>query len=173
VTVPYHLIGSALTITVYSSNVCFDSDINEPCTYTVPNNYACGKNLNKVQVQHQTGSATNPCISICIDPADVASHLAHGDVLGTCPALRLTQGTADRIQVYPNPASGNFTVTLADIEAATVITVSDMLGKTIATQSVVAGTSSVQFNLSNNAKGLYVVKVQNGNETLTTKMVIE
>jgi len=45
---------------------------------------SCGKNANKVQVCHVPPGNPSNAHTICINPNDVGSHIAHGDCVGIC-----------------------------------------------------------------------------------------
>lgn len=62
-----------------------------------------GKSGNtKVAICHRTGNAKTPCMAICVDPAEVAEHLAHGDYLGSC-APNCTAPVTNSIQAARTP----------------------------------------------------------------------
>ena len=71
----------------------------------------------------------------------------------------------DRISVYPNPTSGVLTVNSAD--AVKAISVYDTTGKQVSTSN----TNTV--DLSNQARGVYMVQVQTENGSTTKKVVLE
>ncbi len=71
-------------------------------------------------------------------------------------------------QVYPNPSTGIFNVQL---ENATTIEITDVLGRVILTDKVNAG--NYQLNLGNNVNGVYFVKATVDGKTKTVKIVKE
>ena len=38
----------------------------------------------KISICHQTGNPNNPCTNMCVTESSLASHLAHGDFVGSC-----------------------------------------------------------------------------------------
>ena len=75
-------------------------------------------------------------------------------------------------RVYPNPSSGSFTVEIPETVNGSVITIDDVLGKTIETR-VIEGTNAQKtvFTL-NIAAGTYFVSVHAGNRIFRAKLVI-
>jgi hypothetical protein len=79
------------------------------------------------------------------------------------------------IELYPNPTSGLFTLTIANSNYATVsISVVDMHGKIVYNnQSIGLAKELVQvINLSDLAKGMYFVQMNFGSETRIEKLII-
>lgn len=73
----------------------------------------------------------------------------------------ITDGSG--FKVYPNPTNGVFVVELPATQQGAVITVMDVLGKVIATQSTADNTvRQVTFDLGNFARGSYIIKVNAG-----------
>jgi hypothetical protein len=166
--------GTALTIQTQGITVCFTASqaLLTACTgATVPNFAPCGKNGNKVELCHQTGSTTNPNTQICIDPVDVADHLAHGDTYGPCPANKLAGYTVENISVHPNPNGGIFTVNLGNSDLLTSVRVIDFMGKLVYDNSTTG--SSVTVDLSNLGTGLYFVEVSNSKENFRSKVQVQ
>ncbi len=82
-------------------------------------------------------------------------------------------GSVPGITVYPNPSSGLFTVELPETTTGTIISISDMLGKTIETRSLNNNQpQKVIFDLSHVAAGSYIIKVNAGITTFRDKIVI-
>lgn len=67
----------------------------------------------------------------------------------------------DKIEIYPNPTGGLFTVSFEDVDGNGVIGIYDIRGALIAEQFVTAASGSQKtFSLSNVAEGVYFVKIQ-------------
>ena len=78
--------------------------------------------------------------------------------------------------VYPNPASYNLTIVFgSEMEQNCNLRLVDITGKVVINQdfSSVIGDNHYEMNLSNISKGLYVVLLQNGNEVLKAKVIVE
>jgi hypothetical protein len=152
-----------------------------------------GKSGNaKVTLCHQTGSAKNPCITMCVDESDVAAHLAHGDFLGKCTAdckppktsnsLANTLNKADAVnalKLYPNPNRGQFVVQLNlgdKINATAKIQLIDMTGKTVQTENATINYGSLQktINMSSSlTKGIYMVRIIVNDQVYKTEMIYQ
>ncbi len=79
---------------------------------------------------------------------------------------------ATSFSIYPNPADGNFTIELNNNHFNNAgITIYDMMGRTIYQSTITNKLSSI--NLSNQPKGIYLVKLQVDNIVNTARLVIE
>ncbi len=74
----------------------------------------------------------------------------------------------DQIKIYPNPSSGQFTIESAN---NSIISVYDMLGNKVA--ELVSNNNKIQVDLSSNKKGLYVIKIQNGDAQEMKKIILQ
>ena len=81
----------------------------------------------------------------------------------------LVEGSAS-IQVYPNPASGTLQVVLPDAEAATQLQIQDLQGKTMIRKQL---DKSQTLDISGLPAGMYLLRLQQGNELHTKKLMIE
>jgi len=79
--------------------------------------------------------------------------------------------TKKMLKVYPNPNNGCFRVELTNFESNTEICVYNSLGEKVY-QSNTCGHSTWDINLPNSHKGIYFVRVTNGEEQFTRKMVV-
>lgn len=83
--------------------------------------------------------------------------------------------TNNGLNVYPNPAKDNVNINLQVLESNSNVTVNivDMLGKVVMTESFNPTFENISMNTSNLNKGVYIVKVINGNSISSSKLIIE
>lgn len=76
----------------------------------------------------------------------------------------VSAGTEQQITLYPNPAKSS--VTIKGLQEITEINVINTTGMTVMTVS-----NTNVINIENLADGMYFIRVQNGDETLTSKFM--
>ena len=81
-------------------------------------------------------------------------------------------GTIDAIRIFPNPSSGNFTITFHDITNNGRIEIYSALGERIFSEPV-SLTSKKEINLNNISRGIYFVKVFDGEKSYCKKLIVE
>jgi hypothetical protein len=77
------------------------------------------------------------------------------------------------VALFPNPASGRFTVTLNNISGETLITVIDVTGKAVSVKNVPAGVNQITLDATTFAPGVYSVKVSSGDFNKVVRLVRE
>jgi hypothetical protein len=76
--------------------------------------------------------------------------------------------------VYPNPSNGKFTVKFDGLQRANCkLEISNLIGKEIHNAFFNLQTNTLDIDLSNFPKGLYFVKVYDGTNNDTQKIIIE
>ena len=105
----------------------------------------------KISICHQSGNPNNPCTNMCVTEASLASHLAHGDFVGSCTpncvAPIQTRGAISngptvetapvspgifRAKVIPNPTHNYFTLAVETGSTEKIIvTIYDVLGRKV------------------------------------------
>jgi poly(3-hydroxybutyrate) depolymerase len=103
--------------------------------------------------------------NICGDPLDCAySNPVAVNHLSPLPSL---------IEVYPNPATTNFTVNLERLAGENFsIEVFDAMGKTVETKTGL-GNERVVINTENLSRGMYIIKINAGEQIYLLKQIIE
>lgn len=76
--------------------------------------------------------------------------------------------TANNVNIYPNPTNGMFMISLP--KANFSYTVTDVLGNIVLSNNVIGNKTSV--DLSNSAKGAYLVKIDTDNGSVTKKVMV-
>ncbi|MEI7733898.1 MAG: T9SS type A sorting domain-containing protein [Ferruginibacter sp.] len=92
--------------------------------------------------------------------------------LGTAAAPELTVQQSGLVKVYPNPVGDILNVSvLGQISSKAALQISDAEGKIVMTKSIVNNPQSI--DISQLAKGVYMIKVNNGGSIITSKFVKE
>jgi hypothetical protein len=140
----------------------------------------CGNKNDKIQLCHVLPGNPGKPNEICIAKAAVAEHLAHGDYLGHCrnanddrewdnrsrPSESAGETTAGNKQVYPNPTKGQFQLQLdGKLTGSAEIEVYSPSGSLIEKRTIRlnGAQQAVQFNLTGQPSGMYLVKLVTSN----------
>ncbi|MDF2435810.1 MAG: hypothetical protein K0Q95_186 [Bacteroidota bacterium] len=77
------------------------------------------------------------------------------------------------IMVYPNPANEFVSITLADISRSYIITLIDITGKVLHTESAGNSEATIRLNLNDVSSGIYLLKVtaSNSNHHQTFRII--
>jgi hypothetical protein len=145
----------------------------------------CGQKGDKVLVCHGTGSVKNPFEQLCVAPAAVGTLLGNGDHLGTCggATTRTIQGSNAQpkpdaaeatVLAYPNPSHGLVSLRISGMKGALQLEVMDGRGNKVSRRSatVNAVQENVQLDLHGLAAGLYTVRISDGRQVISTRIVI-
>ncbi len=82
------------------------------------------------------------------------------------------QALSTSIVIYPNPTSGNFTITLTNISNYGSIEIYSSLGERLVSEPF-SLSSKKEINLNNISCGIYFVKVYNGEKYYSKKIIVE
>ena len=181
--------NAVITATITDANGC-----TVTCTKTVyaedARCFAGNSGVAKVTICHRTGSATNPCVTICVDESAVAAHLAHGDFLGKCtpncvaPVYTTGLGTVTnnasaevsidegfQVKAFPNPTEHHFTVSIKSNSNEKVsVVVFDALGRQVKKIEKSDAMSMIQFG-EDLKTGIYIIEVRQGGNRKTIKLL--
>jgi hypothetical protein len=177
---------ATFTATVTDANGCTTT-----CTTTIHAEdvrcFAGNSGISKVTLCHRTGSASNPCVTICVDESAVAEHLSHGDFLGKCTqncvapnggnAIAKTNETETavskdslRVKTWPNPSESNFTLQIfGNSNEEVAIRVLDISGKLLHTDR---GSVSKLYRFGELfVAGIYIVEIRQGKKQIRVKLM--
>jgi N-acetylneuraminic acid mutarotase len=137
----------------------------------------CGNKLDKVLIcKVPPGNPDNSKV-ICINKIDVVNQLKNGSYLGTCSSEIVDQNFWNQhIDIFPNPNKGSFVVQLTDLNSSWCqITITDRIGKIVDTKNLnsISSPQSISFDLSDNNKGMYFIKVLSAEGVQMHKMLLE
>jgi hypothetical protein len=171
---------SPTTTTNYSVTVTDANGCQATATKTVNVvDVRSGKKLDKVLICHKAGKSTN---GLQIDEAAVATHLSHGDMLGTCttmsPAITATNMNEKAaefnrflITAFPNPARTSFTISINGNPEIWNLQVVDVHGRVLKEQKIL--NQANQVYIGNLKKGIYILRLVGKTGIYTDKLIIE
>lgn len=145
----------------------------------------CGNN--KVMVCHIPPGNSKKSNEICISKNDVASHLAHGDKLGSCdgwdddktvsrPVSEEVTTTNPSTGAYPNPTKGKLELRLNNTSTGTAqVLIINANGVTVEKKTIqlTSKTQLINLDLSNKFNGVYVIKVLTNESEQTEKIIVQ
>ena len=145
----------------------------------------CGNKMDKVTVCHVPAGNPENAHAICIAPAAVGVHLAHGDMLGACPASLgpvrkniardFEEETDMAIKVAPNPNRGQFNLMIRPSGGGVAsISIVNAQGMVVSQKQLVLKTSQViPFDMSKLASGVYLVRLNMNGHTETSTFILK
>ncbi len=108
--------------------------------------------------------------------AATASGNNYGDVINfTTLGLNDVQGSEISIMMYPNPTSNQTNLIVNGVSGDAKIIISDMQGRILNTTNVKAANGVIEqtIDVSNLAKGVYYVRIQNNQLSRTQKLIVK
>lgn len=119
--------------------------------------------------------------SITITPSVTTSYTVSGtntlgctssatvsQAVSPCTGISNNQALRIDVKLFPNPTTGLFNL---ELNTASQVSITNILGQVILVEKVEDGTHT--FNLQNQSKGLYFVKISQNNKQETIKIVVE
>lgn len=91
-------------------------------------------------------------------------------------SVAMVSNIANTLQLYPNPATNELNIQFDAVNTDKVsISLLDVTGRTIAdiSHAATSGVQLIKYNTSSLAKGVYMIRIASGSETITRKVVIE
>lgn len=96
--------------------------------------------------------------------------------VSACTGIPVINSLGNALHVYPNPAEGQVTVSfLSKVAGNYLLKVTDVIGQTIIEDAgkTIEGENKYSINLDGKAKGVYLIILQNGDETYNAKLIVE
>lgn len=89
----------------------------------------------------------------------------------TTTGIKTPSSAALNTQTTPNPFTNELTVSFPQLNSAAQLTLHDVFGKQVLTQTIPAKTLYLKLQTLNLAKGVYFLQLQNGKQTETRKVI--
>lgn len=117
------------------------------------------------------GTPANEQLKTYLDPLNTGA-LTYNGSFNPCSGAGIEENTlAQLISIYPNPATNNISVDLSALDGTDfTITILDITGKVMQQTSVNKDEKSI-IGLSDFAKGLYFLRITNGNMFVTKEFI--
>lgn len=94
---------------------------------------------------------------------------------GTLSNIEKTKVLSNKLNVYPNPAEGSFTIKLNDMEGVVDIRILDISGQLMYNDKIKCSGkfTTKQYSLSHLRKGIYLIQAINRSDVLSQKIIIK
>ena len=132
-------------------------------------------------------TSANPIVTVYYDePGEYLVKLVLTDSSGVTDTLSKTYSMPDcnrlgnfannngylsKFSIFPNPNNGQFTIKTENLTTATEVEIYDGLGKLVLKNEM--KNPSTTIDISNQPKGIYLLKMVNGNNVVTQKIVYQ
>lgn len=137
-------------------------------------------NLNATGATTYTWLPAGSGATVSVSPIVTTNYTVTGTDVNGCSssttvsqAVSLCTGVAystlnSEVKLYPNPSNGLF---ILELNSSANVVITNALGQIFVTEKVEGG--SHNFNLQNQSKGLYFVKISQDNYSTTIKIIVE
>ena len=78
-----------------------------------------------------------------------------------------------QINVYPNPSNGKFNIEVPQSFNIALLSVCDLMGKEIYSQNFSGQNSKYLLDLNGLSKGIYLLKIESKDQTVSKKLLID
>lgn len=178
---------SPFSLTVTDANGC---SVTSGLSEIIVTDVRCGNNLDKVSVCHDGHN-------LCVAPAAISGHLAHGDYLGSCNAPNpcnttefapnnsgmhttdalksWTEAVSDML-LYPNPTSGTVQVTFKlPADQSFTLQMTDMQGRLVLSRNYTGreGDNNISFETESAPPGIYSLQLIAEGVNIHNRLIIQ
>jgi hypothetical protein len=120
------------------------------------------------------GTSGDLCVTYTIfNTNDETQFVTVRAYFGACLTASVAENTAENIvfSAFPNPASGLVTIK-HNLQADGQLMITDITGKIVKNQRIVAGSANVQVDISDLRPGVYVYSLQSGSKRIISKKLV-
>lgn len=163
--------GQAVTITNgMNQTICEDYVFQGD--YRLPNN---ASDLINDATEHSVEEFVDLKVVVWVEANSVVYNAANASE-GITSVTEVAKANFESFSVFPNPAANNTNLAInSDENAAVIVRVFDITGKTVSIVStqVVTGSNRIELNTKDLTNGVYFVEVSSDSKTSTQKLVIQ
>lgn len=176
--------NTALTNLYFNQNQLTTLDVSDNVALTV---LGCGSNLLTSLIMNNGNNSNityfdainNPFLT-CIQVDNVGYSNANWNFIDSIASFSTNCGVTSVfdtdestiMQLFPNPAGNHLTIALGSSNKNVQVTIADVTGKTIY-KTTATDLQTLEVNTTDFLKGIYIVRIQAADFSLTKKLVIE
>ncbi|CAN5749906.1 hypothetical protein BH11BAC7_BH11BAC7_25910 [soil metagenome] len=119
------------------------------------------------------GNGTHVITYTYTDANSCSDAATHSIVVNACVGINEIVSD-NQLMIFPNPTTGVFTIALAqEVQGAVTVNIMSVDGKLISSEQRTATNSTLNFDLSAQPKGVYLLEVQSAAGRSYTKIILE